>query len=59
MQKTKVVKKFSSSLDDSIILVEVLDMRHDFIVRVLGEPDIAFPDVQEALNYAEQKAGEF
>jgi len=59
MPKEKVIKRFSSSLDDSVTLVEVFSLHDDFVVRVMGEPDTAFNNEQEALKYAEQKSVEF
>ena len=59
MNQEKVIKKFSSCFDDELTLVEVVVSSPHFIVRVLGESDMAFPDEHEALNYAEQKASEF
>jgi len=59
MHSEKVIKLFSSNLDDSVHLVSVLGIPDQYVVRVLGEPDIHFLNEHEALSYAEKKASEF
>ena len=59
MHTETVIKIFTSNLDDSVHLVSVLGTPDQYVVRVLGEPDINFLNEHEALSYAEKKASEF
>lgn len=59
MTSEKLISTFSSSFDDTIILVEVVQCLNHFAVRVLGEPETVFTTEQAALTYAENRAGDF
>jgi hypothetical protein len=59
MKNSKTIKRFSSSFDDTLTLVEVVDNGTNFIVRVMGEPDLTFSEERQAVHYAMQKAVEF
>lgn len=59
MTSEKLISTFSSSFDDTIILVEVVQCLNHFAVRVLGELETVFTTEQAALTYAENRAGDF
>jgi len=59
MPSEKIISKFSSSFDETITLVEVVQCLSHFAVRVLGEPETVFTTEQAALTYAENRAGDF
>ena len=59
MPSEKRTRTFSSCFDDTIALVEVVDYLSHFAVRVLGEAEKVFTTEQEALSYAENRAGDF
>jgi len=59
MTSEKLISTFSSSFDDTIILVEVVQCLNHFAVRVLGESETVFTTEKAALTYAENRAGDF
>jgi hypothetical protein len=59
MPSEKLIRAYSSCIDDTVTLVEVVQTRSDFTVRVLGEPEKSFATEREAFSYAENKADEF
>jgi hypothetical protein len=59
MPPEKIISTFSSSFDETITLVEVVQCLSHFAVRVLGEPETVFATERAALTYAENKAGDF
>lgn len=54
-QAVKTIVQYNSKLQNDVLLVEVLLTESHFVVKVLGEDELAFGNLNDAIAYAKEK----